>query len=210
MRTYWLHSVWVLGFFLSLFSLQGKFLLPARTSYSLVKPTLACALAVKLEHGPVVIIIERYLGLLGISVVFYEFTGNKIKTKIAIQDKSGLYAIRAMVELVEGRVKKSKRNIRRLDEFCCDSWGLLDTTSTQCYLKNKPYQNDASVPTSIHFSPANQVLLFIVTLVQSCRFMILNHNIAVLQVSETDFCNTTVDYQTASCMVTISVEHSTE
>lgn len=24
MRTYWLHSVWVLGFFLSLFSLQGK------------------------------------------------------------------------------------------------------------------------------------------------------------------------------------------
>ncbi|KAI4548380.1 hypothetical protein MG293_000710, partial [Ovis ammon polii] len=83
-----------------------------------------------------------YLGLLGISVVFYEFTGNKIKTKIAIQDKSGLYAIWAMVELVEGRVKKSKRNIRRLDEFCCDSWGLLDTTSTQCYLKNKPYQND--------------------------------------------------------------------
>lgn len=24
MRTYWLHSVWVLGFFLSLFSLQGR------------------------------------------------------------------------------------------------------------------------------------------------------------------------------------------
>ena len=31
----------------------------------------------------------RYLGLLGISVVFYEFTGNKIKTKIAIQVHSG-------------------------------------------------------------------------------------------------------------------------
>lgn len=28
MRTYWLHSVWVLGFFLSLFSLQG---LPVRS-----------------------------------------------------------------------------------------------------------------------------------------------------------------------------------
>uniref|UniRef100_A0A8C5KS66 Uncharacterized protein n=1 Tax=Jaculus jaculus TaxID=51337 RepID=A0A8C5KS66_JACJA len=26
MRTYWLHSVWVLGFFVSLFSLQGKLL----------------------------------------------------------------------------------------------------------------------------------------------------------------------------------------
>uniref|UniRef100_A0A8C2VW69 Limbic system associated membrane protein n=1 Tax=Chinchilla lanigera TaxID=34839 RepID=A0A8C2VW69_CHILA len=26
MSTYWLHSVWVLGFFLSLFSLQGKLL----------------------------------------------------------------------------------------------------------------------------------------------------------------------------------------
>lgn len=29
MRTYWLHSVWVLGFFLSLFSLQGKGGFPA-------------------------------------------------------------------------------------------------------------------------------------------------------------------------------------
>lgn len=28
MRTYWLHSVWVLGFFLSLFSLQGKERIP--------------------------------------------------------------------------------------------------------------------------------------------------------------------------------------
>lgn len=29
MRTYWLHSIWVLGFFLSLFSLQGKWQISA-------------------------------------------------------------------------------------------------------------------------------------------------------------------------------------